>query len=142
MSAFPERPGRLVPTPVGLNAGFYERAATTGRLHFQRCDECGVWRHPPRFRCAACSSDSWSWSPVSGRGRVFSWTVTHRPVDPAFAAELPYAVLVVEMEEGVRMVGNLIGLAPSELQLDLAVMAELETVAEAVALVHFRPTGE
>ncbi|HZJ28293.1 MAG TPA: OB-fold domain-containing protein [Acidimicrobiia bacterium] len=141
MSGFPERPGRVLPTPVGLNAEFYERAATTGRLHFQRCDACGRWRHPPRFRCAGCGSELWSWSPASGRGRVFSWTVTHRPVDPAFAAELPYAVLVVEMDEGVRVVGSLIGLPPGQLELDLPVVAELEIVAAEVALVHFRPVG-
>jgi uncharacterized OB-fold protein len=70
---------------------------------------------------------------------VFSWTVTHRPIDPAFAAELPYAVLVVAMEEGVRVVGNLLDLPPAELVLDLPVRAVLERVSDAVALVHFRP---
>ena len=74
---------------------------------------------------------------MSGRGRIFSWTVTHQPLDPAFA--VPYAVVVVELEEGPRLVGNLLGLAPADLALDLPVTAELEPVSDTVALVHFRP---
>jgi len=137
--AFPERQGRILPSTDGLNGEFYARASDTGRLHFQRCSDCGAWRHPPRFRCAACGSGAWSWAPSTGRGRVFSWTVTHRPLDPAFAGELPYAVLVVEMEEGVRVVGNLLDLAPADLALDLAVVAAIERVTPAIGLVHFRP---
>jgi uncharacterized OB-fold protein len=67
---------------------------------------------------------------------VFSWTVTHQQLDPAF--DVPYAVVVVELDEGPRLVGNLRGLAPAELALDLPVEAELEPVSEQVALVHFR----
>lgn len=141
---FPERPGRLLPAPVGLNAEFYARAAETRVLHFQRCRACEGWRHPPRFRCAGCGSDDWAWARSSGRGRIFTWTVTHRPIDPAFAAEVPYAVVVVEMDEGVRVVGNLLGLAPGDLALELPVVAQLEVlISEAgtadVALIHFRP---
>jgi uncharacterized OB-fold protein len=140
MTRFPDRPGRIVPASGGLDGEFYRRAAETGRLHFQRCDRCGAWRHPPRHRCARCGSDAWTWRPASGRGRVFTWTVTHRPVDPAFAAELPYAVVVAEMEEGVRLVGTLLDLPPAALALDLPVEAVLEQVSGTVALTHFRPT--
>ena len=137
-SPFPERPGRVVPSADGLNGEFYARAAATGRLHLQRCTECATWRHPPRFRCASCGSGAWAWEPASGRGRVFTWTVTHRPVDPAYARELPYAVVVVELDEGPRVVGNPLGLAPADLALDLPVVVEIE-VASPAAFVHFRP---
>ena len=91
------------------------------------------------MRCAACGSGEWEWALASGRGRIYTWTVTHRPIDPGFAEEVPYAVLVVEMEEGPRLVGNLRDLAPAELTLDLAVEVVFEPVAENVALTHFRP---
>jgi len=142
---FPERVGRVTPSAEGLNGEFYARAAQTGRIHLQRCAECGTWRHPPRFRCAACASFDWVWEPTSGRGRVFTWTVTHRPIDPAFANELPYAVLVVELDEGPRVVGNLLGIEPAALTLDLPVVAEIEAAvtatatATATAFLHFRP---
>ena len=130
---------RIVPGPDGLGAEFYARAAETGVLHLQRCDECSTWRHPPRVLCAACGSHTWSWQPTSGRGRVFTWTVTHRATDPAFAEHLPYGVLVVELEEGPRVVGNLRDLAPSELRLDLPVTVVLDRRSDTVALVDFTP---
>jgi uncharacterized OB-fold protein len=132
------RARRSVPTPVGLNAEFYALAAQ-GTLHLQRCAACGRWRHPPRFLCAGCGSGSWRWEPASGRGTVFSWTVTHQALDPAFADALPYAVVVVELEEGVRLVGNLVGAAPSVLRLDLPVVVDLDRRSDDVALVDFRP---
>jgi len=73
---------------------------------------------------------------------VFSWTVTHRPVDPGWANEIPYATLIVEMDEGVRVVGSLRHLPPTELRLDLRVVAEVEPVSDAFAFIHFRPTDD
>ncbi len=136
---FPERPGRVLPSALGLNGEFYARASATGRLHLQQCFDCSAWRHPPRFRCARCGSSAWTWEPTSGHGRVFTWTVTHRPIDPAFSGELPYAVLVVELDEGPRVVGNLLGIEPAALSLDLAVIVEIEVVSPTAAFVHFRP---
>jgi uncharacterized OB-fold protein len=129
---------RVVPRPVGLNAEFYAHCAA-GELRFQRCGACGTWRHPPRYRCGACGSPDWTWERSSGRGQVFSWTVTHQALDPAYADEVPYAVVVVEFDEGPRVVGNLRGLAPHGLELAMAMKVEFEPVAEQVALVHFRP---
>ena len=129
---------KLVPQPDGLNAEFYAHCAA-GELRFQRCTACATWRHPPRVRCAACGSDEYEWALATGRGQIYSWTVTHRPIDPGFADEVPYAVLVVEMEEGPRLVGNLRELAPSELSLGVSVEVVFEPVADQVALTHFRP---
>ena len=130
---------RIISGTNGLGAEFYERAAATGVLHLQRCDACDAWRHPPRILCAACGSADWSWQPSAGRGRVYTWTITHRPIDPAFAEHLPYAVLVVELDEGPRVVGNLVKLAPRELRLDLPVRVVLDRRSDTVALVDFTP---
>ena len=126
---------RLLPNPVGPNAEFYGYLAR-GELRLQRCNGCGVWRHPPRHRCAACGSLDASWEPVSGRGRVFSWTTTHRAVDPAFTP--PYAVVVAELEEGPRLVGNMRDFPVEELALDLPITVDIEPRTEAVALLWFR----
>ena len=127
---------RTLPTPVGLNAEFYGFLAR-GELRLQRCATCGEWRHPPRHRCAACGSVAVEWAPASGTGRVFTWTITHRAVDPAFTP--PYAVVVVELDEGPRLVGALRGLPPAELALDRAMVVEIEPVSDTVGLVWFRP---
>ena len=136
MSTEPTPDLRILPNPVGPNAEFYAWAAR-GELRLQRCADCGAWRHPPRHRCAACGSLASTWERVSGRGHVFSWTITHQQLDPAF--EVPYAVVVVELEEGPRLIGNLRDMAPADLALDLPVEAVLEPISETVALVHFRP---
>ena len=73
------------------------------------------------------------------RGVVWSWTITHRAIDPAFAEQLPYVVVVVEMEEGVRVVGNLRSIEISELRIGLPVAVLLDKRSEALALIDFTP---
>ena len=131
--------GRILPGDDGLGGEFYARAAHTGVLHLQRCDDCARWRHPPRVLCAVCGSSEWSWQPTAGRGRVFTWTVTHRATDLAFSDHLPYAILVVELDEGPRVVGNLLHAEPSELRLNLPVRVVLDHRSDTVALVDFAP---
>ncbi len=131
---------RIVPNPVGLNAVFYEYCAQE-ELRFQRCEACGTWRHPPRYRCPHCGSARFRWEQSSGRGEVFSWSVTHQALDPAFADELPYAIVVVQLEEGPRIVGNLRDLAPAGLRLGLPVEVVFEVLSPTVALTHFRPSS-
>ena len=135
-----ERPAisKPLPKPDGLNAEFYEHCAKE-KLCFQRCNECRTWRHLPRSMCAKCGSTDWAWEESSGRGRIFSWTVTHQAIHPAFAGDVPFAVVVVELEEGVRMVSGLRDLPPEEISLDLPVEVEFERVSEQIALPYFRP---
>lgn len=118
-----------------LAAQFYAQCAT-GRLHFQRCDGCGAWRHLPRHVCSACGSTAWSWAPSSGRGRVFSWTVTHQAPWPGLAT--PFVAAVIETDEGVRLAAGLLGVDPAALRLDLLVAVELVTVSETAAVPFFR----
>jgi len=121
-----------------LAAQFYAECAE-GRLAFQRCRACRTWRHLPRHICASCGSPAWEWAASSGRGRLFSWTVTHQAPFPLFQEATPYAVAVIEMEEGVRLVAALRGLSPERLALDLPVVVEFERVSDAAAVPVFRP---
>ena len=130
---------KMVPNPDGRNADFY-RLAASGRLHLQQCTGCRQYYHPPRYLCRECGSGELEFVPSEGRGRVFSWTVTHRAVDPGWAEELPYATVVVEMEEGVRVVGALNG-DPGALELDLPVTAEIDRVSEEFARIVFNLVG-
>lgn len=128
-----------LPAPVGLAAEWYAHLAR-GELRFQRCTGCGRWRHPPRHLCAACGADEWEWTTAKGTGTLFSWTVTHRATHPAFADAVPYPILVVELDEQVRIVSGLRGLAPDQLRLGLSLRAEIDRVDDAIGLVYFRPT--
>jgi uncharacterized OB-fold protein len=133
-----DTPPKFTPDPDGLNADFY-RCAATGRLHLQRCDACARTLHPPRYLCAGCGSDQLTFVAAEGPGKLFSWTITHRPVDPGWAADGPWATVVVEMQEGVRVVGGWRGTL-DELRLDLPVDSEVEVVSEDFARIYFKPS--
>ncbi|MDH4377374.1 MAG: zinc ribbon domain-containing protein [Ramlibacter sp.] len=95
------------PSPVGspLTAPYWE-AAARGQLLLQQCADCGKVRHYPRLLCDGCFSDQTRWMPASGRGRVHSWTHCHHAFHPAFAPELPYTLVTIDLEEGVRALGR------------------------------------
>ncbi len=131
-------PKKPIPDPEGLNAEWYEHCAKR-ELRFQRCAECRSWRHLPRHMCPDCGSPEWEWEASSGRGVIYTWTVTHQAMHPAFADDVPYSVVVVELEEGVRMVSGVRGLTPDQLKLNLPVRVEFEAVAPEVLLPYFRP---
>lgn len=119
---------------------FFDHCAA-GKLCFQRCTDCDTWRHVPRIQCAACGSVKWVWAESSGRGTLFSWTVCHQAMHPAFAEEVPYAVAVVELEEGVRMVTGLRGVALDQLELNLPLRVTFENMGDEVSLPYFVPVG-
>jgi uncharacterized OB-fold protein len=129
---------RFTPTPSDLASEFYAHCAR-GELRFQRCTSCGTWRHPPRVLCPSCQSEAVEWARSSGRGRLFSWTVTHQMIVPNFAEDLPYAVIVVELEEGPRLVSGLRGLSAEQLVLDLPLEVGFEKVSDTIGLHYFRP---
>ena len=131
---------RPLPVLEGLTAEFYG-FCRQGRLHFQRCDRCRTWRHVPREMCAECGSWEWSWEPSSGRGVVFSWTVVNRALHPAFEHDTPYAPVIVEMDEGVRLLSQVEGVAPGDLAIDMPVEVFFEAVTPEVSLPRFRPAG-
>ncbi|KAA0232257.1 MAG: hypothetical protein JJLCMIEE_03299 [Acidimicrobiales bacterium] len=97
---------------------FWE-AVRRHELSLQRCAECGRWLFPPRPMCPDCRCAESEWVPVSGRGTVHSWVTYDESPHPAFAA--PYSVLLVELEEGARLVSNPVDIAPDELEIGMPV---------------------
>lgn len=126
-----------LPTLQGLAGEFYDWCAK-GELRFQRCDSCGRWRHVPREICAHCGSFNWSWQRSSGRGKVFSWTEVVRPLHPAFGADAPYAPVIVEMEEGVRLLSRVLDCPIAALVMDMPLKVECVAVTPQVHLPFFR----
>ena len=84
----------------------YWEAAARGELVLQRCSGCGKVRHYPRLLCDHCYSDAVEWIPSSGKGTIHSWTIAHHAFHPAFAAELPYTLITIDLDEGVRALGR------------------------------------
>lgn len=112
--------------------------ARAGRLTVQKCGECGMLRFPAYELCSGCNSTKSSWVPVSGRGEVFSFNIMHQVYHPAFAAEVPYAVVVVELEEGCKFVSNLNGVKPHEIKCGMPVEVMFEKLSDEVWIPKFR----
>ena len=126
-----------LPALAGLTKEFYDFCRRR-ELRFQRCARCEAWRHVPRDMCAECGSFEWRWERSSGRGRIFTWTLVARAMHPAFASDVPYAAVVIEMNEGVRIVSNVIDCPVDELTIDAPVEVVFEDVTDYVALPKFR----
>lgn len=127
-----------VPLPDPDSEPFWE-AAAQHRLVVQRCAACKTFRHPPRPMCPSCLSLEQEWIEVSGRGRVWSWVVAHPPVLPAFAEKTPYNVAVIELDEGMRMVGNLLDVDLGDIREGLEVEVIFTDVEEGVTLPQWKP---
>lgn len=97
---------KLVPTPNQDSQAYWD-ALREHRLTFQKCAKCGTIRHYPRPVCDQCYSMEVTWVDASGRGKVHSWSVSHHPFHPGLKADVPYALVTADMEEGVRMQAQL-----------------------------------
>jgi uncharacterized OB-fold protein len=128
---------RPLPRRRGMAGEFYEYCKKH-ELRFQRCTDCGTWRHVPRDMCAKCGSFNWAWAQSSGKGKLFSWTTVMQPMLPQFADRVPYSPVVVEMDEGVRILSELVDVPNEELRLGLPVEVAFDDVTPEVTLPKFR----
>lgn len=130
----------LKPIPVrdGLSAPFWA-AANDGRLVVQHCKGCDKYQHYPRPHCTHCGSLDVEWLPASGRAAVHTFTVTHRNDAPGFADELPYVFAILELAEGVRMPGNILGTNPGDVRVGMPVEVCFVRATDDIAIPQWRP---
>ena len=137
------QPSKPMPRPEnrGLTAPFWE-AAKRHQLVCQRCRQCASWIFYPREQCPACFSKDLEFAAVSGKGRVFAYTIVYQPANPAFEPDAPYAYAIVQLDEGVRMISNLVGCPiPEGLEVDMRLEVAFEDVTEDWTLPKFRPAS-
>jgi uncharacterized OB-fold protein len=127
---------RVIPPVVDDDDRFFWDGVARGELLIQRCSGCGVLRHPPVPMCPHCLSTEWDTAPSAGRGTVHSWVLSHHPTEPDAS---PRIVALIALEEGVRMVSNLTGVAPSDVVNDMPVSLVFETFEGNVTLPQFEP---
>lgn len=128
-----------VPAPTDASRPFWAGCAE-GKLLLRRCRQCRKHHAPTRHVCS-CGGSDLEWTEVSGLGRVFSYTVVHRAPDPAFKADLPYVIAIVELDEGARLMSNITGCSPDSVAIGMPVRAIFETVAEGVGVHKFQPAN-
>jgi uncharacterized protein len=119
-------PGKALPEPTPDTKPFWDGCAS-GELRIQRCLECGQAYFYPRPVCPACGSRRVEWFTASGEATLYSYVINHRPA-PGFEDEAPYAIAVVQLAEGPRMMTNLTGVpnTPEDLVLDMPLRVRFE----------------
>jgi hypothetical protein len=133
---FPD--GMPAPLADAISLPFWQ-AAAEHRLVVQRCTACGHTRLPPAPVCPECRSTGSDWPEVSGRGAVYTYTVVHRPI--AAGQSLPFVIAVIALDDagGVRMISNLVEIAPAEVAIGLPVELVWEDMSPELAVPRFRP---
>lgn len=126
-----------IPQADDESAPFYQ-GARERKLMLMRCRDCGAWRLPSRPRCPDCWSTATEWAQASGRGTLYSFGIMHQKF-PGFEDDVPYNYAVVELEEGPRIVTNIVGADNAALRCDMPVVAVFDDVSDDTTLVRFRP---
>ena len=133
-------PAREYPVLDDLNRAYWTGGAR-GELRIQRCERCDLWLHPPRARCPRCLSGPLAFAPVSGRGRVYSFSVVHHAYRPGLA--VPYVVALVELVErpGLRITTNVVDCDPRDVAIGLEVQVAFEAGPDGKFVPLFKPAS-
>ena len=129
-----ERP-RVAQSEYGR--GFWE-AVERDQLAIQECTACRRLRHYPQATCSDCGGAEHGWRRVSGRGEIYSFTIAHRAFHPAWESHVPYVIATIELEEGPRMVCDLLDVAPDSVGIGQKVEAYFETLPGQGRMPRFR----
>ena len=127
------------PVPDALSAFFWQ-GCQEGRLQIQRCSSCGTFIHYPRPVCKNCLGTELAPSTVSGKGRVYSFTVAHQAFHPWFADKLPYVIATIELVEQPRLhlVSNVVDCSPREVEVGMPVCVVFREVEPGIVLPLFK----
>lgn len=127
-----------LPALSSLNKPYWD-GLKRRELRMQRCDQCGKIWYPPSPLCPRCWSRKFQWTRLSGRGRVNSWVVFHQSYFRGYDSEIPYNVAEVELDEGPRLLTNLVEVASDSIRGGMAVEVVFEDVTPEITLAKFKP---
>ena len=129
--------GRNLPRPTPETAAYWE-GCRKGKLMIQRCSSCGHHQFYPRLLCTECMSTQVEWIEAGGRGRVVSFTIVRQAISEAYAADLPYVVALIQLDEGPTMMSNVIGCNPERVVIGMPVEVVFEAWSEDLTVPKFR----
>jgi uncharacterized OB-fold protein len=129
---------RPLPTPDPGTAAYWE-GTRAHQLLLPHCQDCDQVHFYPRTLCPHCGSGRLDWMQAGGRGRVYSFTIVHRPPSSAFKDKVPYVVAIVALEEGPHLMTNIGGCAPDEVRIGMPVEVVWEDFGSAATLPCFAP---
>jgi uncharacterized OB-fold protein/acyl dehydratase len=125
--------------PRNQDNAFFWEGVDRGELLIQKCSSCGRLRHPPRPMCPNCQSLEWETVKSSGMGEVFSFIIPHYPQVPFF--EYPYVVAVIALEEGTRLISNVVDIDPGDVTIGMPVQVKFVAVDDELTLPLFAPAS-
>ena len=126
--------------PMTAETEPFWRGAAEGKFLLKRCDACQTVIWYPRGLCPECGSLETSWFEATGRGTIYTYTVVHKPMGP-WAPHVPYVTAYVELEEGPRVMSNIVGVDHSEVEVGMAVEVTFDDAGAGVALYRFQPAA-
>lgn len=127
-----------IPKPTPWSKPFWD-GCKRHELLIQKCADCSVRVFYPKLFCPECLSSDLEWVKASGKGRIYTYTTIHSYQPTPFTEDVPYIVAVVQLEEGVRMMSNLIECPPDKARCDMEVEVVFEDVTDEITLPKFRP---
>lgn len=128
---------RPLPMPTNFTKPFWE-GTKQGKFLLQHCPRCGIWQYYPRPVCMKCMSRELEWREASGKGTVYSFTITRMPPD-GFEDRAPYALASVEVPEGTRVMAQILNCPPEEVRIGMKVRATFEKLTDDLTLLQFEP---
>lgn len=127
-----------LPTPDNESQPFWD-AAREGRLLIKHCDACGQYYFYPRDFCPRCWSDRTTWVEAAGTGTVYTYSVVHSNDLPPFPSRVPYVAAIVELDEGPRLMTNVVDCDPSTVEVGMPVEVTFRRETDEITLPVFRP---
>jgi uncharacterized OB-fold protein len=126
-----------MPVPTPTTQPFWD-ALKEHKVRIQRCNNCSHWVFYPRANCSQCLSPDLEWREVSGRGKLYTFTIARRPTAPQFQDEVPQMLAVVELDEGVRITSTLVDVDETAIKVGMALKPSFDE-RDGVTLLRFQP---
>ena len=137
MSATRPQPNTIpLPSPSMVSQPFWD-SCSRRELTFQRCNNCQGITFIPQPACTHCLSTELGWEKSEGKGSIYSWTVVWRPQTPDF--EIPYAIAIIDVDEGYQMMTNIIGVDPKNLTVGQRVEVSFHKMSDEITMPYFKP---
>ena len=127
-----------IPEPSSASAPFFE-GARQGKLRLQACDDCGTWAFPVTTVCSSCGGSNLAWRDASGNGTVYAHGRLARVYHPRHQDRLPLVLAQVDIDEGLRLMTNLVDVDPADVKVGMPVVAAFETFPDGGVLPVFKP---
>lgn len=136
-----EAPLKHFPRPTPETEAYWE-GCRKHELLLQRCTQCNEFQFYPRIICTNCASEDLEWVKGSGRGQVLTFAIVRRAVSEAYAADVPYVVALIQLDEGPTMMSNIVQCDPETVKIGSPVQVIFEDWSEEISVPQFRPLQE